>query len=116
VPLSQYYLAQVGVFRAESSDIDLIRPFREVFPDHETGTYEFLALPPGRYFVAVLLDEHAAYDAVVFYPGVEGLKGAKVFTLGDGESLSEINFKIERPKFRERPTCCEFKIRVPKTR
>ncbi len=116
VPLSQYYLAEVGVFRAESSEIDLIRPFRKVFPDRETGNYEFLALPPGRYFVAVLLDEHAAYDAAVFYPGVEGLKNAKVFTLGDGESLSEIDFKIGRPKFRERPKCCEFKIRVPKTR
>jgi hypothetical protein len=115
VPLSQYYLAQVGVFRAENSEIDLIRPFREVFPDRETGNYEFRALPPGRYFVAVLLDQHAAYDAAVFYPGVESLKSAKVFTLGDGESLSEIDFKIGRPKFRGRPTCCEFKIRVPKT-
>jgi hypothetical protein len=61
-----------------------------------------LALPPGRYFVAVLLDEHAAYDAAVFYLGVESLKNAKVFTLGDGESLSEIDFKIGRPKFRVR--------------
>ena len=114
VPLSQYYLAQVGVFRAEGSEIDLIRPFREVFPDRETGDYEFLALPPGRYFVAVILDEHAAYDAAIFYPGVEALKNAKVFTLGGGESLSEIDFKIGKPKFHERRKCCEFKIRVPK--
>src|SRR4030095_4625967 len=114
VPLSQYYLAQVGVFRAEGSEIDLIRPFREVFLDRGTGNYAFLALPPGRYFVAVLLDD-AEYDASVFYPGVEGLESAKVFTLGDGESLSEIDFKIGKPTFRERPTCCEFKIRVPKT-
>ena len=115
VPLSQYYLAQVGLFRADDTEIDLIRPFREVFPDRETGNYEFKALPPDRYFVAVLLDEHASSDAAVFYPGVDDLEKAKILTLGKGESLSNIDFHITAPMFRDRPSCCKFIVRVPKT-
>ena len=116
VPLSQYYLVTVGLFPADDTKIDLIRPFREVFPDHETGNYEFIALPPGRYFAAVLLDQHASSDAAVFYPSVDGLERAKIVTLGDGESLSNIDFHVSSPVFRDRPSCCKFIIRVPKTK
>jgi hypothetical protein len=114
-PLSNYYLAQVGLFRAEEAEIDLIRPFREVFPDSDTGDYDIGPLPPGRYFLAIILNNKDLDVAALYYPGVISLGRAKVITLGDGETISKVDFKVGKPAFRERPTCCEFRIRVPKT-
>jgi hypothetical protein len=114
VPLSQYYLAQVGVFRTEEKEIDLIRPFAEVFPDSETGDYDIGPLPPGHYFLAVVLNNHDLDIAALYSPGVDKLSQARVIKLGDGETISGLNFKIAKPIFLERPTCCEFKIPIPK--
>src|SRR6266404_676264 len=114
VPLSDYYLAQVGLFRAEEAEIDLIRPFGEVFPDQDTGDYDIGPLPPGRYLVAVILNNKDLDVAALYYPGVVNLDRAKVIALSDGETLSKVDFRVGKPFFRERPTCCEFKIHVPK--
>ena len=113
VPLSKYYLVQVGVFRAEQAEIDLIRPFSYAFPDSDTGKYDIGPLPPGRYFLAVIIDNHDLDVAALYYPGVNGLKQATVLKLGDGDTMSRLDLKVGKPVFRERPTCCEFKIRVP---
>jgi hypothetical protein len=116
VPLSDYYLAQVGLFRAEETEIDLIRPFGEVFPDPDTGDYDIGPIPPGRYLVAVILNNEDLDVAALYYPGVVNLDRARVIALSDGETLSKVDFRVGKPAFRERPTCCEFKIRVPKLR
>lgn len=114
IPLSQFYLIQVGVFRAFDTEIDLIRPFSEVFPDPESGDFEIGPLPPGKYYLAVILDNKDLDVAAIFYPGVEKLEQARILTLGDGELKTQMNFKIAKPVFRKRPTCCEFKVRTPK--
>jgi len=114
VPLSEYYLAQVGLFRAEETEIDLIRPFGEVFPDPNTGEYDIGPLAQGRYLVAVILNNKDLDVAALYYPGVVRLDRAKVIALGDGETVSNVDFRVGKPSFQERPTCCEFKIHVPK--
>ncbi|HET9804982.1 MAG TPA: carboxypeptidase-like regulatory domain-containing protein [Candidatus Acidoferrum sp.] len=113
VPLSKYYLAQVGVFRTDQKEIDLIRPFGEVFPDEESGEYDLGPLPPGKYFLAVILTNHDLDEAAIFVPGTDSLEKARIIELGDGETISGLDFTIAKPKFKERPTCCELKIRVP---
>ncbi|MBS1839735.1 MAG: hypothetical protein JSS69_06375 [Acidobacteria bacterium] len=115
VPLSKYYLAQVGVFRAEEKEIDLIRPFAEKFPDRESGNYDLGPLPPGKYFLAVILTNDNLDEAATFAPGTDVLGKARKIELGDGETISGLDFTITKPKFKERPTCCAFKIRVPQS-
>lgn len=111
-PLSSYYLSHVGIFRADELRIDLLRPFGEMFPK-PNGDFDLGPLPPGRYYLAVLLDNKNLDVAAVFYPGEANLAKASVIELGDGETKSDLDFSIDHPKFHSRPSCCEFVIRNP---
>ena len=110
VPLSNYYLAQVAVVRAEDAEADLLRPLFEIFPERSTGNYDLGPLPPDRYYLIAILNNQDLDVAAVFYPGVENPGNATVIQLGDGETRSKIDFSIGTPKFHKRPTCCEYKI------
>jgi hypothetical protein len=115
VPLRQYMLAEVEVFRAEDANIDLFHPFGYAYRDRGSGRFDVRPLPPGHYYLAVALHDKDNNTAVVFYPGTDSPESEKIITLGDGESKSQQNFKIARLVFRERPDCCKFEILVPKT-
>src|SRR5262249_32753643 len=95
VPLSRYYLVQVGVFHAEDAEIDLISPFMAVFPDEDSGNFDIGPLPPGSYYLAVVINNNDLDVAALFYPGVGKLGAAKRIRLGDGESQEQLNFKVE---------------------
>jgi hypothetical protein len=114
VPLHQSLLAEVEVFRAEDAEIDLLRPFGYAFRDRGSGRFDVGPLPPGNYFLAVALHNEDNNTAAVFYPGTDNPENAEIITLGDGESKSQLNFKIAKVVFREHPGCCKFAVRVPK--
>jgi len=114
VPLRQYYLVQVEVFRAEDAEIDLLSPFGYTFPDKDSGRFDIGPEPPGRYYLAVVLTNKDLDTAAVFYPRTDNLENSQIIMLGDGETKSQLDFKIAKPVFRERPTCCNFKIPVPR--
>lgn len=97
VPLSDYRIVQVVVFRTEIDRFNLKQPFKEALPDFDTGNYDVGPLPPGSYFLAVILYDQKFSLAVVFYPNalnVESFVGAKVITLGGGESKTHFDFKL----------------------
>jgi hypothetical protein len=115
VPLHESLLAEVEVFRAEDAEIDLLRPFGYAFRDRRSGRFDVGPLPPGHYFLAVTLHNEDNNTAAVFYPGTDDPERAEIITLGDGESKSQINFKIASLVFREHPGCCKFQVPVAKT-
>jgi hypothetical protein len=109
-PLSKYYLAQIAVLRAEDAEADLVRPPFEIFPDSSDGTFDLGPLPPGKYYLVAILNNHDLDVAAVFDPGVENPQKATIIQLGDGETRSNLDFSIGPPRFHSRSTCCEYKI------
>jgi len=109
-PLSENYLNIVGLFRAEDSEVDLLRPPFEVFPDHANGAFDLGPVPPGKYYLVAIISNHDLDEAVVFYPGVENPESTTVIELGDGEKRTGLDFSIGTPKFHPRKACCEYKI------
>lgn len=64
------------------------------------GNYEFKSIPPGRYVMGVRLNAIRDCDfpyARTYYPNVNDLSAAKVFTLKSGEKISGINFTMPQP-------------------
>jgi hypothetical protein len=66
----------------------------------KNGQFDFSALPPGQYLLAVNLtrfpdpkDPTNAYPRT-YYPGVADLSKARTITLGAGENLGDITFQL----------------------
>jgi hypothetical protein len=110
VPLSDYYLVQIAVVRAADTEVDLLRPPFEIFPERSDGSFDLGPLPPDKYYLVAILNNHNLDVAAVFYPGVESPLNATAIQLGDGETRPNLDFSIGTPRFHNRPTCCEYKI------
>jgi hypothetical protein len=66
----------------------------------EDGTYEFNGLPPGRYIVGVGIlrpPNSTSRYSDIYYPNASNLRGAHVLTLGEGQKINDINFRLPPP-------------------
>ena len=63
----------------------------------EDGTYEFNGLPPGRYIIGVGIlrppDSTSPYSNI-YYPSASNPRRAQVFTLGEGQKINGIDFRL----------------------
>jgi len=71
---------------------------------NDQGYYEFKSIPPGKYLLGIRLtairEPGFAYPRT-FYPGVSNSRDAKVFNLGLGEKMSDVDFVLP-PKLEPR--------------
>lgn len=62
------------------------------------GKYSFKQIPPGRYLLLIRFDGMTSQKSpfpVMYYPGVSDRNQAKVFTIGEGQTIA--NFDLEMP-------------------
>jgi hypothetical protein len=64
------------------------------------GSFEFKDLPPGRYVLGVNIDDTPDKDLpyrTTYYPATHARSAAEVFTLGEGQRLTGIKFRLPPP-------------------
>jgi hypothetical protein len=66
----------------------------------ENGNFEFKDLPPGKYVLAVNLDDAPDTDQpyqTTYYPTATNLDSAQILTIGAGEKRNGIEFRLPSP-------------------
>ncbi len=77
------------------------KTFRPLWAITETdGSFKFKKLPPGRYLLAINLNDAPGEDLPykkTFYPFSQDQSKAEIFSLGEGQQLTGIDFRLPPP-------------------